>query len=429
MRFRLGLVTLLIGLISATVPAQSWESEPEYTVQVASFPDYDIAERYAATLARSIGLKPVLVTIDLNGRGHWTRVQVGEFSSPQAARNYGANLKRAGMVMDYLVVPRAQQAHPFPNLSNVKPVVWKETLVDIGPYGAGSAPAPRIVSPPLIATRRGLLIRMAECDVSRVPSPDATLTAINLLLGKRAQPRNNRPGGLWISGDRQDALSRLRWIAGSGGETLIRADREGRVSLNWAALKIRAGIFDDARADAGLVLANYIAADEGLTLLVQLTQSHRRVCLHIGRQAPTQGKPIEVGGGVNLDVNFDSRINPYRKENRKLDIELPPEGFDALVAMNPDAVWLNLATNSVVPAGHITFHELAEAHAKLELGLDYLPHGSQPGAHDVALQREVRLKLERPTWGVVVTTGANRVFKNEELVHMQPGYSHALKQR
>jgi hypothetical protein len=126
------------------------------------------------------------------------------------------------------------------------------------------------------------------------------------------------------------------------------------------------------------------------------------------------GANAEVGGSINLDNNYDSRINPYRRNGKKLDTELPPAGFDSLVAMNPIALWFNLETSSLVPAGHITFHELAEAQAKLDLNLDYLAQGARPGAHNLALVREQILKRQRPFSDVIVTYGSNRVLRTEE---------------
>jgi hypothetical protein len=151
-----------------------------------------------------------------------------------------------------------------------------------------------------------------------------------------------------------------------------------------------------------------------LLLLVQLSQGKYRYRLHIARQAPTRGGEVEVTGGLNLDNNFDSRINPHRRSGNKMDNERPPDDFDSLVAINPSAIWFNQLTSQVVPSGHITFHEMAEAHAKLDLGLDYLSSSTGPGAHDVALLREERLKSQRPLSGVVVTLGSNRVLRSEE---------------
>lgn len=66
----------------------------------------------------------------------------------------------------------------------------------------------------------------------------------------------------------------------------------------------------------------------------------------------------------------------------------------------------------------IIFHELAEAHAKLDLGLDYLESGSELGAHAVALERERRLKSQRPEAGIIVTAGSNRVLRSKEEIRL-----------
>ena len=68
--------------------------------------------------------------------------------------------------------------------------------------------------------------------------------------------------------------------------------------------------------------------------------------------------------------------------------------------------------------GAIVFHELAEAHAKLEVGLDYLDQGLRPGAHTQALLREQRLKAQRPDDDIVVTTGSNRLLRTQEEIRL-----------
>ncbi|HWO02300.1 MAG TPA: hypothetical protein VNS63_23845 [Blastocatellia bacterium] len=188
------------------------------------------------------------------------------------------------------------------------------------------------------------------------------------------------------------------------------------MKLDTRLLARAARVEDVPLIERPLAATDYICSNEGLLLLVQLTQSRHRYRLHIARQAPTRGAAIAVAGGINLDNNFDSRINPHRRLGKKMDNERPPDGFDSLVAINPVARWFNQQTNQLVPAGLITFHEMAEAHAKLELGLEYLSDGSRIGAHDVALEREKRLKAQRPLAGVVLTAGANRVLRSEEEV-------------
>jgi hypothetical protein len=210
-----------------------------------------------------------------------------------------------------------------------------------------------------------------------------------------------------------EALARLEWVVGIERADLLGLDADGRLQLNMAALAELAGINEVGPSSAPLVMLDYILSNEGLLLLVQLTCSPHRYRLHMGREAPTLGGQVTVGGGMNLDNNFDSRINPYRRFGAKLDQERPPEGFDSLIAINPIARWYNLQASRLVPDGHIIFHELAEAYAKLELGLDYLSQGARAGAHNTALQRERRLKAQRPA-SVVVTAGPNRVLRSEE---------------
>ena len=122
---------------------------------------------------------------------------------------------------------------------------------------------------------------------------------------------------------------------------------------------------------------------------------------------------MPVDGSMNLDNKFDSRINPYRRNGDKVANERPPVGFDALVAINPTARWFNLSSNQMVPVGEITFHELAEAVAKVEQGLDYLPVGLFPGAHNMALERERRLKSQRPGSQVTISAGSNILFRSQ----------------
>jgi hypothetical protein len=86
--------------------------------------------------------------------------------------------------------------------------------------------------------------------------------------------------------------------------------------------------------------------------------------------------------------------------------------------MNPVARWFNLSSNFWVQSGQILFHELAEAYAKLEFGFDYLEHESTPGAHAIALERERRLKSERPSARIVLTAGSNRVLRTQEEIKL-----------
>ncbi|MFY9610958.1 MAG: hypothetical protein WAU45_20400 [Blastocatellia bacterium] len=251
-------------------------------------------------------------------------------------------------------------------------------------------------------------------DSRLLPRPDPARSAFLVIVGDAGHQRVARQTGLWITGDTVDGLVRLRWIAGESAAELITVERDGRVRLDTRLLAKAAGVHRVPLMEGPLAVIDYVCANEGLLLLVQLTQARHRYRLHFARQAPTRGAAVEVTGGINLDNNFDSRINPNRRLGRKMDTERPPEGFDSLIAINPAALWFNQQTNQLVPGAHIAFHEMAEAHAKLEMGLDYLGDATRPGAHEVALEREQRLKSQRPRAGVVVTAGPNRVLRSEE---------------
>jgi len=238
-----------------------------------------------------------------------------------------------------------------------------------------------------------------------IAGPDPVKEAMRDITGVRAE----RNGGLWLAGDIKEGLSRLRWIAGETNQDLLLVAGDGRVTFNRSLLLSLSGA-DKAGAGSSFVLTDYIKSNEGLYLLAQIIAAENRYCLYMGRRIPTAGDDIEIDGAINLDNNFDVRINTYRRDGMKLPKECPPESFDSLIAINPNARWFNLRVRQLVPDGIIAFHELAEALAKVDFGLEYLPEGMRPGAHDIAVQRELQLQSERPNSDTVTTLGTNVVF-------------------
>ncbi|MGA9768555.1 MAG: SPOR domain-containing protein [Blastocatellia bacterium] len=444
---------ILLSLISLA-QAQTTENAPGFTLQVASFPDAALAEEFSAHLARA-GEQPGWGTVQLPGRGHWTRVFIGSFKTIEAARSYGEALVGRKIIAEYLVKtaydvkslsrPRIVNSPLIkasvnkasinirPDLSSVvsadgNPVIEKKRAV-LHSTANDSQVQPFVVlshNADAISFQRTLLpgelrnygsamlpvaskVKLSLAPAASIPRSDPVRLAFNLIAGALAER-----GGLWLTGDIKEGLERLRWIVGSENADLISLDENGRARLNKKLLAHRAGADQANPLEAPLFVADYINSNEGLLLLVQLTQGAHRYCLHIGRQAQTAGGVVEITSSINLDNNYDSRINPYRRGGKKMDNERPPEQFDSLIAINPVVRWFNLRTNSLVPVAHITFHELSEAHAKLEMRLDYLEHGAQAGAHNVALAREERLKAQRPLSDVILTLGANRVLRSEE---------------
>lgn len=420
-----------------------------YTLQVAAFPETEkeSADRLMDDLSRA-GELVTWGTVELRGRGKWIRVFVGSFGSHSEARRYGESLQARAVIKDFFVRTCGEINSPSRprSIARQKRYTLKYAVRPIIASGLAKAAAeaddarPRASAPqadvsveedkaenlylPGAAARAAALegeslpvieeAKLAEVapsfDAALIPLDDPVELAFRSIV--RDAPARKR-GGLWITGDRAEALARLEWILGIEKADVFSVAGDGRLRLNTSLLAEAAGISEVGPGSAPLVMLDYILSNEGLLLLVQLTEGSHRYRLHIGRETPTFGGQVTVAGGLNLDNNFDSRINPYRRLGLKLDQERPPGGFDSLVAINPVARWYNLRATRFVPDGHIIFHELAEAYAKLEFGLDYLSQGGRVGAHNVALERERRLKSQRPD-SVVVTTGPNRVLRSEE---------------
>ncbi|HTG17425.1 MAG TPA: SPOR domain-containing protein [Blastocatellia bacterium] len=456
MRFKLVLLLTASFLLSpdAVPGARRQAIARRYTIQVASFSNPAQAHRLTARLA-GLGEHATEAVVDLADLGRWTRVFVGSFASVAEARRYADILLRGGVITEFLVTPdgasrqelgdaiklsaRASTATGSAATSDSGYAASKQVRVvgsELAPPASASglllnASRQRMVSNSHVATRlvdwrtvaivslplakKLKLSLMPSPDTRFLPRPEPVSLAFRLITGNaRSAGGPAQKGGLWVTGDPKEGLARLRWIAGADCARLITLDSGGRVKLDLLILAEIARAEQFAPIEAPLAVTDYIYSNEGLLLLVQLTEGLHRYRLHIGPQAPTRGAAVEVSGSINLDNNFDSRINPRRRLGAKLDRERPPEGFDSLIAINPVARWFNQDTGHLVPVGNITFHELAEAHAKLELGLDYLVGVTRPGAHVVALEREQRLKSQRPLADVVITAGPNRVLRSEE---------------
>lgn len=450
------LTALLISAGSSAALAKSDRAAPHFTLQVASFPDTALAGRFSVGLV-SAGENPVFETVEIEGRGIWTRVFVGLFDTTDAARRCGVTLVARGIIREFLV----KKVDPILALTRPRRVAGSDSKVPIytgnsglsaksmmavldestgsdssanrrPAYGMRTETQPgnnegglpqkvlrHPVSTPLPIVKAAPFRLAPRVDASLIPRPDPVRLAFKLVTGevRNAPSATGQRGGLWVSGDAAEGLARLRWIVGEENGGLINLDADGRVRFDMKLLAKAAGR-GETRVQDPLRAVEYISSNEGLLLLVQLAQGRYRYLLHVGQQAPTSGKSVETAGSINLDNNVDSRINPYRKNGKKLDGERPPEGFDSLIGLNPVARWFNLSTNCWVQAGEIVFHEIAEAYAKLELGLDYLDHGSRPGAHALALEREQRLKSQRPGADIVITTGSNRLLRTEEEIRI-----------
>ena len=247
------------------------------------------------------------------------------------------------------------------------------------------------------------LIDAQRADTNAPANLDPALAALADVAGKKGAAA----GGLWLSGNIAGGFTYLHWIAGNQPAGLLKLDSERQVSFNLRVLAKAAGITSESPAGQRARIASFLRSDEGLKLLAEVIDGTYRLLLHIGPTALTRGGSISDFGVRNFDNRFDSRINPLRPDGRKVDIECPPDGFDSLIVIDPEVCWFNVRNRQLVPTAQMTFHELAEAHARLVLDLDYLPQGDRAGAHDAALDREVRLKQQRRGQFVVEPIGLN----------------------
>jgi hypothetical protein len=381
---------------------QSLAGEPDnYTIQVGAFVDPRAAEAFADTLSRA-GEQAMWGEVEIPGRGRWLRIFIGSFDSQTEARRYGQNLIARSIIKEYLVKPSTEIKLLARLSRRVEIAAPKNRVKEIAPTKNEIIRSENKLDEPLLpAALRADLSLAPSVEARLLPKPDPALLALKVI----AAPDDR--GGLWVSGDREEAMARLRWIAGAEAN-LIEIERDGRVKINAALLAKSVGSESNA-----LKILDLISSNEGLFLLAQMIGGASRYLLHIGEDAPTFGNRVAVTGSLNFDNNFDSRINPHRRQGVKLDRERPPEGFDSIVAMHPSARWFNLRKNRPVDVSHVTFHELAEAYAKVTLGLQYLAQGQKQGAHNLALEREERLQKQRPFSDLVTTEGVNRLLKSE----------------
>src|SRR6266478_2322434 len=96
------ITTLLIFGCTSSALTQSVPAATHFTLQVGSFPDIELANKFVIQLVRE-GEHPTCATIELQGRGYWTRVFLGLFPSAEAAKRYGDNLKTRGTIVEFLI--------------------------------------------------------------------------------------------------------------------------------------------------------------------------------------------------------------------------------------------------------------------------------------------------------------------------------------
>src|SRR3989442_8004195 len=96
------LTAVLVSARSNTAFSQADLTASYFTLQVASFPDTNLANRFVVQLVKA-GEHPACATVEIQGRGYWTRVFVGLFSTGETARRYGEKLVARGLISEFLV--------------------------------------------------------------------------------------------------------------------------------------------------------------------------------------------------------------------------------------------------------------------------------------------------------------------------------------
>src|SRR4029079_2977577 len=96
----------------------------------------------------------------------------------------------------------------------------------------------------------GKILLGPPAAINSMPRPDPARLAFNLISGASSQK-----GGLWVSGDQKEGLSRLRWIVGRENADLIILDESGRIRLNRKMLQQAAGADEASPLEAPLIVA------------------------------------------------------------------------------------------------------------------------------------------------------------------------------
>jgi CHAT domain-containing protein/tetratricopeptide (TPR) repeat protein len=99
------------------------EQAPAYTVQLEVAPALQIAQERARNL-RELGLDVHIVKSEVKSKGVFYRVRGGNFPTQAEAQNYGADLRRRGVVSDFFVArywpSRARSVEPAPVIVDLR---------------------------------------------------------------------------------------------------------------------------------------------------------------------------------------------------------------------------------------------------------------------------------------------------------------------
>jgi len=186
---------------------------------------------------------------------------------------------------------------------------------------------------------------------------------------------------LTISGDIEEVKKQLQEILGTDdAEKRIHFDKEtNTITVNFSGIDFE--------------------KNEGASLLNDVIRSAKVYDVAIGSSVETLGGQLSLvpttKNGVfsgnriaNLDNNPDNRLLQAKKA-----IERPKKGVDDQIGINVDfkrKYGVSETTSQPALDYTVTFHELAEAYAKVDKNMQY------GQAHNAAENREKRLREQRP---------------------------------
>lgn len=181
-----------------------------------------------------------------------------------------------------------------------------------------------------------------------------------------------------ISGNFDEALKQLR-------EMLEPNDPEKRITYD---AKTQTFTVDLRGID--------LESNESAKLLNDLKESKNHYNLSLGPTVETKGGTIQVGSNsTNLNLG-DIRFQNMEKMKLKSALAgkyKPPDGIDSQVGVDTSGtqfVYTSKTDLKVAPDFTRVFHELAEAYAKVDGGMQY------EAAHEEAKRRELILRDQRP---------------------------------
>ncbi len=210
---------------------------------------------------------------------------------------------------------------------------------------------------------------------------------------RRDTPGDSGPsrGLLEIEGDVDEAQKQLCELLGAG-------DCVSRIQYNPKTSAVTVDF-------TGIDRHSY----EGALLLGQVVNSEYVYNLTIGNQYRSAAGFRSLGG--DTIVNNSNTFDPPRFRFEKPASVRPPEGVDALIAIDPFNARYRDSEGRRVSLAALVFHELAEAYSKVDLQKPYIdfelgtmmigkigmtPIAFQRGAHNDAVQREIILRGQRP---------------------------------